>query len=248
MASIKLSALVSAARGKVGGNVFSANKAGSFVRTYVKPTNRNTIPQQFVRGVFGALSSAWRSLSAGQRSQWNTIAVQYPYMNRLGDMATYSGQQLYNKLNSNINAVTSAGLFGANAPAIINIPKTPQTFFPLVNGMEAFDIGADQFPTSALLVEGLQEVPEDFALIVECTAPLSEGITSPQKGFFKAIGSIGPTEDLLDTGLWGALYTGYVAIYGVPSAGDKFYTQVKQVSYVSGEATVAQRCLTTVVA
>ena len=246
MASIKLSALVSAARGKVGGNVFSANKAGSFVRTYVKPTNRNTIPQQAVRGLFGTMSSSWRALTSEVRSQWNTIAVQYPYMNRLGDMATYSGQQLFNKLQSNINAVNAAGLIGAPAPALLTSPTTPQTFFPLVNGMSNFDLTANQFSTANVLCDNLQDVPTGFALIIECTSPLSAGITSPQKGLFKAINSIAEEQDLTDTGIWSNLYDGYVAVFGVPNTGDVFYTQIKQVSYASGEATVAQRILTTV--
>jgi len=246
MASIKLSAIVSAARGKVGGNVFSANKAGSFVRTYVKPTNRNTIAQQTVRGRFGTLSSGWRNISAEVRGQWNTIAVQYPYMNRLGDMATYTGQQLYNKLQGNINACQQGAVLDGGGPSFLTQPQTPQEFFPLVNGVDNIDITAQQIPLNNLLIDSNQVVPNDFGIIIEATAPLSPGIESPQKGLFKAIGFGSENADLTDTGVWDNLYTGYINVFGTPVPGQKCYIQVKQISYKSGEVTVPQRVLATV--
>jgi len=247
MASIKLSAIVSAARGKVGGNVFSANKAGAFVRTYVKPTNRNTIAQQYVRGLFGTLSSSWRNLTAERRTQWSNMAIQYPYMNRLGDMATYTGQQLYNKLQGNINAAINAiPIEGATPPAFIETPATPQQFYPLFNGVANMDISSVSINLTFLLIDGLQLVPDGFGLIFEATAPLSAGIESPQKGLFKSIGFIEANADLSDSVFGSGLYQSYVDTFGLPLAGSKFYFQVKQISYVSGEVTVAQRSLITV--
>jgi hypothetical protein len=246
MASIKLSAIVSAARGKVGGNVFSANKAGSFVRTYVKPTNRNTIAQQTVRNRFGTLSSGWRNISAEVRGQWNTMAVQYPYMNRLGDMATYTGQQLYNKLQGNINACQQGEVLDAGAPGFLARPQTPQEFFPLVNGLTNIDNGATQISMINLFVDGNQTTPANFGLIIEATAPLSAGIESPQKGLFKAIAFCSDSADFTDTDLWDSLYVGYTNVFGIPPVNSKCYIQVKQISYISGEVTVPQRVLATV--
>ena len=248
MASIKLSALVSAARGKVGGNVFSANKAGAFVRTYVKPTNRNTIAQQYVRGLFGTLSSSWRNIAVIYQRQWSNIAVQYPYMNRLGDMATYSGQQLYNKLQGNINACASAPFVTGTLPAALVSPASPQEFFPLFNNLDAIDQGAGQIPLTNLLIDGLQVVPGNFGIIIEATQTLSAGIQSPQKGLFKAIGFLGENADLLDTDYWTTLYNNYVDVFGPPTADSVLYIQVKQISYLSGEVTVPQRVLATVIA
>jgi hypothetical protein len=246
MASIKLSAIVSAARGKVGGNVFSANKAGAFVRTYVKPTNRNTIAQQAVRNLFGTLSSGWRNVSAEIRGQWNTIAVQYPYMNRLGDMATYTGQQLYNKLQGNINACRNAFLVGGAYPNFIARPQTPQEFYPLVNGIDNISTTAQQISLINLLIDGNQTTPGGFGVIIEATSPLSAGIESPQKGLFKAIGYIADGEDFTDTDLWDALYVGYTNVFGTPPISTKCYIQVKQISLISGEVTVAQRVLASI--
>jgi hypothetical protein len=248
MASIKLSAIVSAARGKVGGNVFSANKAGAFVRTYVKPTNRNTISQQDVRSRFGTLSSGWRNVSAEVRGQWNTMAVQYPYMNRLGDMATYTGQQLYNKLQGNITACRQGQVLDNPAPSFLNRPQTPQEFFPLVNGLNNIDTAADQISMVNLLIDTNQVCPSGYGLIIEATAPLSAGIESPQRGLFKAIAFCSEDADFTDTALWDNLYTGYVDVFGIPPTGSKCYIQVKQISYISGEVTVPQRVLASVTA
>jgi len=248
MASIKLSAIVSAARGKVGGNVFSANKAGAFVRTYVKPTNRNTIAQQTVRNRFGTLSSSWRNETAEIRLQWNNMAVQYPYMNRLGDMATYTGQQLYNKLQGNINACQQGVLLDATYPAFLNRPQTPQEFFPLVNGLTNISISGQQIDMITTFVDGDQVVPNNFGLIIEATAPLSAGIESPQKGLFKVIAFCSENADFTDTALWDNLYTGYRNVFGTVPAGSKCYIQIKQISYISGEVTVPQRVLATVTA
>lgn len=243
MASIKLSAIVSAARGKVGGNVFSANKAGAFVRSYVKPTNRNTIAQQYVRGLFGALSSSWRNLTDSQRTQWNNMAVHYPYMNRLGDMSTYTGQQLFNKLQGNISACISAPNISGTAPSYLTVPATPQEFYPLINDVNNIDNTAQQINLNNLLIDGNQFVPDGYGVIIEATAPLSAGISSPQKGLFKSIGYIDQNGDLSDSALWENTYANYVAIFGRPSAGDRAYIQVKQISLISGEATTPQRIL-----
>lgn len=246
MASIKLSAIVSAARGKVGGNVFSANKAGAFVRTYVKPTNRNTIAQQYVRNLFGTLSSSWRNLTESVRTQWNNAAVHYPYMNRLGDMSTYTGQQLFNKLQGNISACISAPNISGTAPSYLTNPSTPQEFYPLVNGVTNIDNTAQQISLNNLLIDANQIVPDGYGVIMEATAPLSAGITSPQKGLFKSIGYIDQNADLTDSALWENAYSNYVSVFGHPAAGSVCYIQFKQISLISGEATTPQRTLATV--
>jgi hypothetical protein len=246
MASIKLSAIVSAARGKVGGNVFSANKAGAFVRTYVKPTNRNTTAQQNVRSLFGALSSAWRNLTADARTRWNNAAIHYPYMNRLGDMSTYTGQQLYNSLNGNINACFAAPIYQGQLPAILGLPQTPREFGTIVNGITNVDNTAAQIPLTNLFVNNDQFLPANFGLIIEATAPLSPGITAPQKGLFKSICFLGPDTDFTDTDPWDYVYNGYIEVFGRPTAGEKLYIQVKLVSYISGEASVPVRTLASV--
>jgi hypothetical protein len=167
-------------------------------------------------------------------------------MNRLGDMATYTGQQLYNRLQGNINACNQGILVDGSAPPFIAAPQTPQEFFPLVNGINNIDTIANQISLINLIIDGLQAVPSDFGVIVEATSPLSAGIASPQRGLFKAIGFISAGADFSDTALWDVLYTGYTNVFGTPPTGSKVYIQVKQISYVSGEVTTPQRVLANV--
>jgi len=55
MGLIKFSAIVSAASGKVGGNVFARNASGAYARSWVKPINPNTEKQQATRAQFANL-------------------------------------------------------------------------------------------------------------------------------------------------------------------------------------------------
>lgn len=63
-------------RGKLGGQVFSANASGEYVRQYVKPVNPNTQAQSIARSGFSTSLSAWHSLSAGQKQAWAVLATQ----------------------------------------------------------------------------------------------------------------------------------------------------------------------------
>jgi hypothetical protein len=176
------------------------------------------------------------------------MAVQYPYMNRLGDMATYTGQQLFNRLQGNINACNNAfKIEAAVAPPFIGVPATPQEFYPLFNGVSVMDKAANSIPLTFLLIDNNEVVPDGFGLLFEATAPLSAGIESPQKGLFKTIAFIEATADLSDGAISTGMFTAYVNIFGEPTAGSQFYLQVKQISYVSGEVTVAQRSLVSVI-
>lgn len=61
-------------RGKLGGQVFSANASGEYVRQYVKPVNPNTQAQATARGGFSSALSAWHSLTAGEKTAWAVAA------------------------------------------------------------------------------------------------------------------------------------------------------------------------------
>src|SRR3990172_5110235 len=59
-ALIKMSGVgITEASGKLGGQVFTRNKGGAVLRNRVVGTNPQTVAQQAVRAIFGAISSAW---------------------------------------------------------------------------------------------------------------------------------------------------------------------------------------------
>lgn len=112
-----MSAIVADASGKVGGNVFSNNRGGSYVRSWKKPTNPNTPKQAAQRGIFGTVATQWRELTEGQRQTFLANADNYPYVNRLGETKVLTGAQLYQKLNS---VLLNAGL-----PFLTSCPPAP---------------------------------------------------------------------------------------------------------------------------
>jgi len=61
-------------RGKLGGNVFSRNKAGAYVRAKVTPVNPQTVRQQTARYRFGNMSILYQNLSSAAKDCWQVFA------------------------------------------------------------------------------------------------------------------------------------------------------------------------------
>jgi len=61
-------------RGKLGGNVFSRNKAGAYVRAKVTPVNPKTVRQQTARYRFGNMSILYQSISNTLKDCWEVFA------------------------------------------------------------------------------------------------------------------------------------------------------------------------------
>lgn len=120
MALVKLGVIVSAITGKVGGNIFSRNKGGAYVKAWVNPTNPQTVIQQAWRSGFSSRSTDWRGLTESERNGWKASALLRPVTNRLGEQRFLSGYGLFMKQNMAL-ATASTGLL-AIAPVPIPIP------------------------------------------------------------------------------------------------------------------------------
>lgn len=122
MASIRFGAGIVDARGSVSGQTFSRNANGAYIRARTAPSQPRTPDQTANRQRFGAISSAYSSLAAAVAQAW-VDAARGPlgqYTNRLGEVAQYTGQQLYNS----VNGIRAAfGLAPASAPPpVASIP------------------------------------------------------------------------------------------------------------------------------
>lgn len=234
MAKIKTSALVADIKGTVGGNVFAANKGGNYVRRYKKPTNANTIKQQEVRSAFGNMAGLWRALTDIQRQSWIEGAVHFPYMDKLGEMRVYSGQQLFNKLNNNLLQI--------GQPSLDTCP-IPQSF-PLIAIMSISNITTGNVLSTSLEFDTVGEVPADFQLIVNATSSMSAGISAPQKGLFKKILVLNSGDDTTSVDL----APDYTDNFGALITGDTIFIGVTVVNTVSGEASTLQFAKSTRVA
>src|SRR3546814_19213217 len=100
MAKVKFGALMTDARGKLGGHVFSKNRAGSYLRTKVTPVNPQTIYQTSVRALFGAISSQWSGLSQAVRDSFNGAVADWATTDIFGDLKNPSGKALFQRLNN----------------------------------------------------------------------------------------------------------------------------------------------------
>lgn len=220
MARIKYSALVSDIRGIVGGNVFSRNKGGGYVRTFVKPNNPQTEAQQIQRLILGSIATEWRQLTEQQRTNWNLAALDFPYKDKLGEDKTYSGQQLFMKLNSTLVAIGQP--FSKSTPSPVEMPS----------GIIQVD---DNDYTQLAVSLKLPAVPANKAYIVRATRPLSPGRMNAFRQEFKQIASGTITA---------ALFTimdisAYPLVFDLTAAnvGDKIFVEAVIVDTNTGQAT-----------
>ena len=119
---IKFGSLVVAGRGKIGGHVASQNRSGAYLRTKVTPSNPSTSYQVAARALLAGLSSAWRSLSAANRTAWNAAVGSFQRTNVFGDLVNPSGKNLYTRLNANLASIGVAAISAPPLPVAIVEP------------------------------------------------------------------------------------------------------------------------------
>ncbi len=126
MARVLLGPMVSDARGKQGGLVFSRNSAGHYTRAKISPVQPRTAAQIAVRANITNLSQAWRdTLTTAQRELWNLYAQASPVIDRFGNKATVSGLNMFLRFNEEWVRSGKARVDAA--------PGTPGEFsFPIV--------------------------------------------------------------------------------------------------------------------
>jgi hypothetical protein len=85
--------------GRLGGNVYSRNHYGSFVKTRVSPKQPNTTKQVATRVNLKAVQSAWDALTDAQRSNWNVFSKELIFNSSLGFNYTLTGYHVFLKCN-----------------------------------------------------------------------------------------------------------------------------------------------------
>ena len=217
MAKVKLNG-ASVISGTIGGQVYSRNRGGAYIRTWVKPVNPNTTAQSATRSLFGNLSNNWRALTEAQRTTWNTGSANFPRVDRIGETIVLSGQQLF--MSFNRNQQSAANLQVDTCPAPITVP-TP-VFGTVTLDATQFLVGFTPTPVNA-----------GETLIVSCSHPVSSGVTFASKSWMKqvqtvAAASISP-DDIFDS---------YNTIFGLGSiqVGAKIFVNMHIVDRTTGIA------------
>jgi hypothetical protein len=168
MAKILLGASIGDMRGKQGGTVYSRNRYANYTRNKTIPVNPNTAKQSAVRSALGALSSAWRSLSASDRNAWAALADALAPTNVFGQAFKYTPFNVYIKSNQTLQ---SAGLPTLQAPDVI--PPS----FPVLETSVGGDVSDNKLEYAALF-DGDPVTPEGLVLVVQATPAVSASVSN----------------------------------------------------------------------
>lgn len=163
--------MTAAMSGKMGGVVFSHNRAGQYVRALVTPVNPNTVYQQEVRSIMGALSAYWgETLTQAQRDLWDLYAANVPMINRLGDPVNVGGIGMFQRTNVvALQTGAGGGAIISVAPAIFNLGSyTPPEIAAITATTEMISLTFDN--TDAWANE------DDSDMVVFSSRPMSEAI------------------------------------------------------------------------
>lgn len=154
-------------RGSFGGNTFSRNKGGAYVRSRTTPINPSTNFQEERRQTLANASQDWSiALTGTQRDAWNLYGSAVPYTNALGEVHFLSGQNMYVASRS---LMVLAGLAYVNdAPTIMQAAAPPTIFTTTADTVnQELDVAFDNDDAWAN--------EDDAALVVGMSAPKSAG-------------------------------------------------------------------------
>jgi len=224
----KFGAIVVDGRGKLGGHVASRNRAGSYFRTKVTPVNPNTPFQQAARGLLTSLAQTWRTLTADERSAWNSAVEDFARTDIFGDIKNPTGFNLFVRLNTNIDNVNQSQ---------ITLPPLPAAVIESVASAASFIITG-----SVGTVTFSPTVTAGMAVLVRATPGLSAGI-SFVKSEFRII-------DVMDAAEASPfdIFSAYVAKFGTPVIGGKIFVSLTTVNILTGQVSVPSQVDTIVVA
>lgn len=217
-AKIKFGAMMTDARGKLGGQVFSKNRGGAYLRTKVTPVNPNSSAQAIVRNRLTAFSQGFRSLTQNEITAWNSAVQDFQTTDIFGDLKKPTGLNLYVKLNANIDQVSGSAI--TTPPNISDSANAP---FVITAG-SATVVGGG----AVSVVFAPSPVPADNAIVVYATRPLSAG-KNFVKNEFREIGVV----DEAGTTPFTAT-TAYTTKFGAVAAGQKVVFKLVPINKLSG--------------
>jgi hypothetical protein len=226
MAKIKFGMMMTDARGKLGGQVFSKNKGGAYVRTKVTPTNPQTTFQTGVRTLFALFSQQWSGLSDAARSAWDGAVSNWSTTDIFGDLKNPTGKSLFLRLNQR---AVNAGYTSFTA-----VPAKAEMVEGICTEVE-IEIGASSIVASDIYTGSGARV------VFSATPVLSAGTTYAKNRLRDIYNELGSIYDSV------TLYEAYVARFGVPAVGANIYFGIKYV-LASGQSSPVQTIKAVVIA
>lgn len=210
MAKIKFGMMMTDARGKLGGQVFSKNRAGAYVRTKVTPSNARTVSQQASRAILGGLSVAWNALTEMQVKAWNEAVNDWKKTDIFGDLKTPSGKNLFIEVNKNLMQAGYAQL--TLPPAKKEVPEYTGTEVQYIISLKEIDLN------------GYASVPVGSKLQIWASPALPNGV-SYVKNKLRVIAYLG--SGTVDPG---EIFAAYEAKFGTIIANQRMAFQFKLIT------------------
>jgi len=134
MALVKFGGGIIQASGSIAGVTHARNRFGNYIRPRTKPVNPNSAGQAAIRTALSYLAEYWHStLTAAQRSSWNTYAASVGMKNRLGEPIFLTGFNHF--IRSNTEIIRQGFTIIADGPTELALPEKDTTF--AVAGSEA---------------------------------------------------------------------------------------------------------------
>jgi hypothetical protein len=162
MAKVKFGQIISEARGKIAGMVFSKNRSGCYVRQKVTPINPGTGFQSAVRLSMRSASKAWQTFSDSVRNEFIYHASSVNSKDSLGNSVRISGFNFF------VGLCRDALSIGQVAPVAFPGRIEPTQ---ILSCSGACSYGPDKIELSFT-----PAIPAADSWIIYATAPLSLGI------------------------------------------------------------------------
>jgi hypothetical protein len=217
-----LSPLISDARGKLGGTVYSRNPQGPYTRAKTAPLQPRTVSQQAGRAVFASAARFWRTLGPETIAAWNAYAATQTHVDSLGRRSRPSGFTCFVARWRNLYLV------GRGTVPVINDGPPDWREIPIVGG--AANLLAGTLTSLQLILNAPNGAVFD-QVILSATPPLSPGTTFLARQAFRVLPQ-------LWTYFGGVLEctAAYLAVHPSPTAGQGIGLRVRRVDPDSGNS------------
>jgi hypothetical protein len=226
MAKIKFGMMMTDARGKLGGQVFSKNRGGAYIRTKVTPSNPRTADQQANRALLGSLSQSWSGLTEAERASWNGAVSNWAKTNIFGDSHNPTGKNLFVQLNKNLSAAGFATILVAPEKVEMAILGLTSVEFNLTDDTLSLNNTGDT---------------TGFTITLSATPSLTQGTSNAKNKFRNFYTAPSGDYDELDA------YAAYAAKFGAPVIGANIQVSVKLVAE-NGQLSVPESVKATIIA
>lgn len=220
MAKILFSGIgITAARGKLGDTVFTANKSGAITRQYVIPVNTITAYRTAARDAFASAVSLWSAVSSSEFLQWQQFASRFKRKNVVHGVYRADARHMFILCNMNLLCALQLPV---SVPSFNSITVEPLSLsLACVSGVSLSAVFRS-FIGSSL-------VPENHVLYCQFSPGVSPGVNYPRNNFIAC--SVLSEFTNVDTYNF---YSDYTAVFGAPVAGLKLFARFALVNVDSG--------------